>query len=485
MKDHFLACAEAQMPRIYKKEIVPSIEMQTLGIGDSFVIDLGNHYVGYFSFVMGWVKVYIDAPVRLRVRFAETRRDLEYDYTPYMTRSIGAWLQEDVIHIDFPGEYKMPRRYAARYIRITVECTTRPLTLSNFKFTAQTSADVSATPESTSRDPRLADIERVSLHTLQNCMHRVFEDGPRRDRRLWIGDLRLEALTNYYTFKNLSLVRRCLYLFAAADKNISGFIPAYVYENPVYVSGYWFLQDYSLLFAVTLCDYYEHTGDQKVFYDIYPVAKSQLDAMHAHLGDDGIVTVAPKGDVFIDWCDGLGKITSLHGVYLYALASMADTLKKLGHPDEKLYRERYESAKKAALEKLYNREINAFVCERDGGRPSVHSTVWMILGGVIEGEKAIEALEKARNSPESFKPFTPYMNHYLTEALLKLGQTEEAFSHIRSYWGSMLDLGADTFFEMHVPGDPEYAPECGGREFNSMCHAWSCTPAYFIRKYKK
>ena len=407
MKDFYLARAEAEMPEIYKKEIRPELPMQTLAIGDSIVIDLGDHYVGYFSFVMGWAKIYIDAPVRLRIRFAETRRDLEYDYAPFMKQSIGAWLQEDVIHVDFPGEYKMPRRYAARYIRITVDCTTRPLTLSGFSFTAQTSADTAATPTSTSSDPRLAAIERVSLHTLENCMHRVFEDGPRRDRRLWIGDLRLEALANYYTFNNLKLVRRCLYLFAAADKNVSGFIPAYVYENPVYVSGYWFLQDYSLLFAATLCDYYNHTGDCEVFDDIYPVAKSQLDAMHANLDADGIVTVAPKGDVFIDWCDGLGKLTSLHGVYLYTLDIMASTLGKLGHPDAAIFRERYEKAKQAALDHLYNKEKNAFVCERDGGRVSVHSTVWMILGGVIEGERAAAALDAALGNPKASSPSPP------------------------------------------------------------------------------
>ena len=45
---------------------------------------------------------------------------------------------------------------------------------------------------------------KIAVNTLKNCMQRVFEDGPKRDRRLWIGDLRLEALANYYTFENIS-----------------------------------------------------------------------------------------------------------------------------------------------------------------------------------------------------------------------------------------------------------------------------------------
>jgi alpha-L-rhamnosidase len=31
----------------------------------------------------------------------------------------------------------------------------------------------------------LRKIDRVSITTLRNCMQTVFEDGPRRDRRLW------------------------------------------------------------------------------------------------------------------------------------------------------------------------------------------------------------------------------------------------------------------------------------------------------------
>ena len=49
-------------------------------------------------------------------------------------------------------------------------------------------------------------------------MQDVFEDGPKRDRRLWIGDLRLQARTNYATFKNYDLVKRCMYLFAGLTR---------------------------------------------------------------------------------------------------------------------------------------------------------------------------------------------------------------------------------------------------------------------------
>ena len=86
-------------------------------------------------------------------------------------------------------------------------------------------------------------------------MQTVYEDGPRRDMRLWyvqsspcitklpadiiaqraisrIGDLRLQALCSYATFKDYDLAKRCLYLFAGMPFNDNGLLAACVYEKP-------------------------------------------------------------------------------------------------------------------------------------------------------------------------------------------------------------------------------------------------------------
>ena len=54
------------------------------------------------------------------------------------------------------------------------------------------------------------------------------------------------------------------------------------------------------------------------------------------------------------------------------------------------------------------------------------------------------------------------MHHYVAEAMVK--------------------LGADAFYEVYKPDDLDFSPY-GDKKINSMCHAWSCTPAYFMRKY--
>jgi hypothetical protein len=59
---------------------------------------------------------------------------------------------------------------------------------------------------------------------------------------------------------------------------------------------------------------------------------------------------------------------------------------------------------------------------------------------------------------------------------------KEAGQMIKDYWGGMVKKGADTFWEVYDPEDDFLSPY-GSFMMNSYCHAWSCTPVYFLRKY--
>jgi hypothetical protein len=111
----------------------------------------------------------------------------------------------------------------------------------------------------------------------------------------------------------------------------------------------------------------------------------------------------------------------------------------------------------------------------------VHSVAWLILGGVLSGETAWETLKKALNDTNVVQPFTPYMHHYVLEAMQTLGKEAEMKAYIKELWGAMLRRGGDTFPEVFVKNDPDFSPY-GDKMINSACHAWSCTPCYFLRK---
>ena len=96
--------------------------------------------------------------------------------------------------------------------------------------------------------------------------------------------------------------------------------------------------------------------------------------------------------------------------------------------------------------------------------------------------KSISAQLRAFADKNAKQPCTPYMHHYVIEAMMKLGMKNEAVLYLKKYWGGMIELGADTFWEAYIPDEPDFSPY-NDRMINSLCHAWSCTPSYFIRKY--
>ena len=96
MKDYYLKKAEENLPPLRHTLLTPTGSAGVLMKGDSFVIDLGNHYVGYLSFTPGYVDKFIDAPVKLALRFCESERELtddvadDPDFSPYGDRKINS-----------------------------------------------------------------------------------------------------------------------------------------------------------------------------------------------------------------------------------------------------------------------------------------------------------------------------------------------------------------------------------------------------------
>ena len=481
-KNYYLGKARQNMPPMFYKEVRPMPEGVTGKGAFEFVLDLGDHYVGKFSFSMDNVDDYISAPVRTTIRFAEDLNELNADFSTYHGNLCASWLQEEVLNIEFPGDVKMERRYSCRYIKFTIHEARRLVKFDNFCFTSSTSADDTKLKPAVIEDPMLQKIDKIACKTLRDCMQTFFEDGPKRDRRMWTGDLRLQALANYYTYDNRETVKRSLYLFAASDYNELGFLPGYVYERPYFFTGRDHIADYAMFYVCCLCDYFEHTGDKETAIDLLPVCKEQMEAFARVLDDRGIVINQPGWFAFIDWNKSLKKMTALQGTYLYALEKFVAMLKALGDEEAEAYEAQLAKIRKASYEHLFDQEKGYFCNATDEFNKSVHAQVFMILGGVIDGEAGKKALNAMLNDPEACQPNTPYMQHYVIEAMMKLGMVQEAKDFMVAFWGGMVEAGADTFWEAYVPGDPSFSPY-GDHMIDSLCHAWSCTPTYLIRRF--
>lgn len=472
-------------PDFAAKELAPGFAAsRPLGRDDSLCLDFGNHCVGYLSFTLTPVGSPADAPAYLRLRFGEIPYEIAADTSNYSGEVSRAWIQEELIHVDvLPARVSLPRRYAFRYVQITVLDTSAKykVVVSDAVCRSVSSASLSDVPPLNVSDPELRRLDQVSLKTMQDCMQLVFEDGPKRDRRLWIGDLRLQALTNYVTFRNNELVKRCLYLFAGLTQN-EGRVGACLFLEPAPQVDDTALFDYSLFFVSCLHDYFEATGDRETLSDLFPTAGCQLELALGELDEHGLVADREGWWCFLDWGEGLNKQAGAHAVLIYTLKQGVKLARWLGDEAQAAdWEARAARLSRAAMDHLWDGGQGFFVSGGDR-QVSWASQVWFVLAGVLSREDNIRLLERLISENPPIPMVTPYMYHYFIDALMENGLRDRALGYMKSYWGGMLRAGADTFWELYDPKDP-YASPYGSRAVNSFCHAWSGTPAYFIRKY--
>ena len=494
--------ADELMPKLIKRGILPKdsvrailggtektltlsqLEATALTKGDTIYLDFGEHLVGYFGIDLKTADVPADAPAYLRIKFAEQTEEFLENCADYNGQLSSSWLQEEKIHIDeIPSRLDMPRRYAFRYVEIEVLDTSPCYKLSLFgaKAMAVSCGDLDMVEKFPLADSELEEIERLSLITMRECMQEVVEDGPKRDRRLWIGDLRLAAMINGSTFKNNDIIKRCIYLFAALRVN-RGRVGACLYVKPEYAVGDVALFDYSLFFVSCLYDYYMSTGDKEILAELWDVAYRQIELSCERLGENDVVEDSDDWWSFIDWNDDLNKQAPSQAVFIYTVKQAICIAKELGDNEKLSELEKLcDRLTFASRKHLWDEEKGFFV---SGAKRQVSwaTQVWFILAGVTDKEESRRLVEKLNSEKPEVGMVTPYMYHHYVEALFECGMKDEALGVIREYWGEMVKDGANAFYEIYNPKDKAFSPY-GSKAINSYCHAWSATPVYLFRKY--
>ncbi|WP_080905686.1 family 78 glycoside hydrolase catalytic domain [Parabacteroides sp. Marseille-P3160] len=451
------------------------------------VVDFGEHMTGYFTFSVAPLQTTPDAPARFKFTFGEVPAELATPFDPYPGGLSRAWLQDEIVTVmTVPDTITIPRRLAFRYVKIElIAAPNYEFTISDMKCKAVTS--VSTIPESlpATVSPIIQKIDKTGLNTLKECMQTVYEDGPKRDQRLWIGDLYLESMANNYSYKQYNLTQRCLYLLAGlADEN--GYLNATVFERPQpHPQAKQFLFEYALLYNVTLKDYLVATGDQETVLDLWPVAKRQLDIVRQYLQKDGMMDferVCKEWWVFFDWKSDLYKEVALQGVSIYAFAESYELAKMIGKEKEVAdLPVSVKRMKQAAHKNFYDKKRGLFVGTKNK-QISYASQIWMILSGVASKAEGRQALSALTSTADVCRPGTPYLYHYYIQSMVDCGMDKEAKEALVNFWGGMIEKGADTFWEAYDPDNDIISPY-NFYPMNSYCHAWSCTPVYFIRKH--
>ncbi|OLN81360.1 hypothetical protein CCHL11_08572 [Colletotrichum chlorophyti] len=459
---------------------IDQLPSKTWGKGDDFILDFGIHMVGYVSIRLESRGSHMDAPCRLRLTFGESPLDVTLGMDNVKTWISTSWLPDEIINIDMcPELVTLTRRYSFRFLRIEIIDTSPKykVAFSDIKCDCVSAISQDNALESPHfNDDLLRKIDHVSISTLRDCMQTVFEDGPRRDRRLWSGDLRLQALANYSTFRDFNLVKRCIFQFAAVVRDDDS-LPACIFEQPQLTPSSDYIVDYDALFAAITYDYVVASGDTAAGHSLWPTVLGCVKRAITHLDPVTHVFDESRGEGwnFLDWQPGLEHSAGVHGVLLYSLKAANALAQVLGK--EPPFTELVAQMTEAATAFL---SPNKVFVSGPKSQISFASASWLVLAEAFPKDVARTALLNTLAHPEAVKPLTPYLWHHVCDALATVGCFEKCVEIMKNYWGGMVRAGADTFWECYNPDDPRASPY-GDVRNNSFCHAWSCTPTYLLR----
>lgn len=275
---------------------------------------------------------------------------------------------------------------------------------------------------------------------------------------------------------------RCLYLFAAMTTE-EGKISANVFVKPENVPDDTFLFEYSLFFISTLYDLHQAHPDEEMVRELYPTAKKQMNITLKMFDENGKLNPDENYPVFVDWSNDFNKDTAGQAEMIYVMKQFIELAKVVRDSEISIYEKKLELITDYAKNVLFRPEKNLFATAWD--EYNIASQVWMVLAHVMSDEENKSIMQTTIQELFPVKNIaTPYMYHHIVEALFEAGLDEEAIHLMKSYWGKMISLGADTYWEAFDPDQPEYSPY-GSPIVNSYCHAWSCTPVYLLKKYVK
>lgn len=314
-------------------------------------------------------------------------------------------------------------------------------------------------------DEKINRIWNTAAYTVHLNMQDYLWDGIKRDRLVWMGDLHPEILTVCSVFGYNDVVPKSLDLgieMAALDGWMNT-IPSY--------TCWWIIDQY---------DWYMQNGDTEYLFKNRDYIFETLEKIISNVKENGDLTFEY---FFCDWSsrETPDEIIGTYGVALKSLIcgeKLCEYLKNDG----------LALKCRIGADNLLKRKFTDFENKQT-------ASLYALAGGIDCKEISDKLLLK--NGAGGLSTF---LAGYVLRTLAKAGYTKRAVDIMREYWGTMLDLGATTFWEDFdmdwvtdkTLGIDKFVPEsmtdvhgdfgkyCYTRFRHSLCHGWASGPASFL-----
>jgi hypothetical protein len=308
---------------------------------------------------------------------------------------------------------------------------------------------------------RDASMHEVSLATLAVGRQDLYEDCPLREGGHYVADARVQALFDLALHgpdAAGAMAARSVRTFALGQDD-DGMIPA------LWPSGTRHrIPDFALQWVCAVEDVVRFTGDRvlldepALLGDLWPAAVRAVEWAVAQWDGNAFVVDRPGWWPFIDWyrfgADALQA--AIDAQFAVALRSGVALAARVGDVER---------------ESTWRRMLDDVLASMSTPVRTPHAATILLTG--LDPDVARSLVDPT--ALDGFMPETGYFCFWLARAWLVLGRPDRVRALLDSYWGSMLDAGAGTWWEQWSP-----TWEPGPPDGASLCHPWSAAPAVLL-----
>ncbi len=332
-----------------------------------------------------------------------------------------------------------------------------------------------------SSDPILAAVIQLCETTFHACLQDGFVDCVWRESSQWVGDALPQALIMAAIVDDHRPLKQVIVMAAQGaypDGVLASVVPGEVHAYAVL--------DYNFTWVELLRLYWQLTGDDPFVLALWPTLIKMLDRFHADLRADGLIRSQPGRRLFLDWSPvSRREPNAIYNLrYLFAL---------------------HEAIRLAEALKLKTREVSRWRMRADDVQLAMRSAFWHAGRWYDDEERgtfsqlaAALALLTQSNTAEEVAPLleaiiarsmdldddsapgrmvlaSPFMHHYIFEALRKHQKSDAVVEIVRQRWGRWAEAGYPTAWENWTVDFPD----------GSQCHAFSAHPRFHLAEIAK
>ncbi|MDY0177027.1 MAG: family 78 glycoside hydrolase catalytic domain [Lentisphaeria bacterium] len=330
---------------------------------------------------------------------------------------------------------------------------------------------------------KLLELRRLSIRTLELCMHEHYEDCPWREQALYTYDSRNQMLYGYYIWGNTDFAAASLNLWANAlrpDGHLRLCAPTRM--DTV-------IPMYSLIWPIQVYEHYLYSGSLDVMQQNHLALKTLVDKALAHQ-DEGSGLYRPASRHywhFYEWAPELSQQGAqegeLHALYnLYMIEMLEAYAKLLVAMQQKEQSEHY--VKRAALlrdaveKHFYDEQRRCYASRTLHGKPfgiyHEHTQLLMLYLDCVPQDKQAALLELLYKQELEALTLSvmPYLFMLFMQKDFGAQGRQFAFQKLQESYFLMLDGESSSLWET-VKGADDFLYA------GSLCHGWSSLPAYY------